>query len=56
MVRKYARGVITKYLQVQDHAGLFTFLAHLRERFGLLAIGSAASPRLIARFFKNLFS
>ena len=55
MVRKYARGVITKYLQVQDHAGLFTFLARLRERFGLLAIGSAASPRLIARFFKNLF-
>ncbi len=55
MVRKYARGVITKFIQQRDHAGLRTFLGHLYARFGLLAVRCALSPRLIIKFAKSFF-
>lgn len=53
MVRKYARGVITKFIQQKDHTGLFTFLSRLHEQFGWLALRCAASPRLIIKFAKS---
>lgn len=56
MVRKYARGVITKFIWQKDHSGLFTFLARLRERFGVvLTTRCAASPRLVVKFIKSCF-
>lgn len=54
MVRKYARGAISKFIKHKDRQGLRTFLRHLYARFGLLAVRCALSPRLLVKYGKSL--
>lgn len=56
MVKKYARGVLTKFIQQKNSRGLWAFMALLQKQFGYrLALRCGFSPRLIIRYCKHFF-